>query len=138
MKSLSIVLAFVFVLAFASCKKFPGEGGNSSIKGMVEKDVRLVLTNPGTHQYTVAAAEIDVYISYGDNISPDDRVWTNFDGEFEFLNLREGDYTIYVYSMDTTGVSGVDAKHMVIKQDVEITSKKQVVVVPVMTVYDTQ
>ncbi|MBL7944319.1 MAG: hypothetical protein JNM00_16260 [Flavobacteriales bacterium] len=134
MRKISIFI--LAVLSVLSCTKFPGEGGNSSIKGKVEKDVRLVLTNPATYQYTVPAAEVDVYISYGDHVSPDDRVWTNMDGEFEFLNLREGDYTIYVYSKDTTGVSGVDPDHMPIIREVEITAKKETVEVETLTIYD--
>jgi hypothetical protein len=62
--------------------------------GLVEKISPTVLDN-------------DIIV-YGNNVSPNDRIWTNFDGEFEFEGLRTGDYTVYVYSRDTTGLPGVD------------------------------
>ncbi|MEY3397421.1 MAG: hypothetical protein RL220_15 [Bacteroidota bacterium] len=136
MKSKFLFLGVLF-LAFSSCTKDPGEGGNSSISGSVEREIRIVLANPATYQYTVPAADQDVYIVYGDQISPGDRVWTNYNGEYEFLNLRKGKYTIYVYSKDTTGAINVDPDHMVIRQEVEITENKQEVTVPLLTIYDT-
>jgi hypothetical protein len=136
MRSKFLFLGVLF-LAFSSCTKDPGEGGNSSISGSVEREIRIVLANPATYQYTVPAADQDVYIIYGDQISPGDRVWTNYNGEYEFLNLRKGKYTIYVYSKDTTGAINVDPDHMVIRQEVEITENKQEVTVPLLTIYDT-
>jgi len=130
------IILLVGCTFLASCSKEAGEGGNSSIRGRLEKDIRVVLSNPGTYQYTVEAADEDVYIVYGDHVSPDNRVKTNYDGEFEFLYLRPGKYRVYVFSKDTTGVSGVDPNHMVISQDVEITDKKQVLDLPVFTIYD--
>ncbi|MEZ4798864.1 MAG: hypothetical protein R2809_03610 [Flavobacteriales bacterium] len=103
---LATIVAMVFI---ASCTKEEGEGGYATIKGKINKDYRLIPANSATYQYTVAAADEDVYIVYGDNVSPSDRIWTNYDGEFEFKNLRKGNYTIYVYSEDTTGQSGIDA-----------------------------
>jgi hypothetical protein len=128
--------AVFFVLSLFSCKKEAGEGGLASIKGHVSKDIRLVLTNPASYQYSVDAADYDVFIRYGDNVSPDDRVWTNYEGDFEFMNLRKGSYTIYVYSRDTTGISGVDPERMVIKQTVELTERDQELVLPDFVVYD--
>lgn len=135
MKSILIV-AFSIAIFFTSCTKEPGDGGNCTIKGKVEKDIRVVLSNPATYQYTVEAADEDVYIVYGDHLSPDDRINTNFNGEFEFLNLRPGKYTVYVYSKDTTGVSAIDPDHMVISEEVEISDKKQTIDLPVLTIYD--
>ncbi|MCC6599618.1 MAG: hypothetical protein IT223_02975 [Crocinitomicaceae bacterium] len=129
-------MGFLFLLVLASCKKDPGEGGNSSITGKVKKEVRVVLTNPATFQYSTPAADEDVFIVYGDHISPDDRVWTNYKGEYEFLNLRKGKYTVYVYSKDTTGIQGVDPDRMVIKKEIEITDNKQELDIPVLTIYD--
>ena len=63
------------------------------------------LNNPSSIIDTIPAADEDVYIVYGDNTSPDDRVFTNPDGEFAFNWLRSGDYTIYVYSEDTANTS---------------------------------
>lgn len=134
MKGRLCLLAVLAVLG--SCRKDPGEGGDSSIRGKVLREVRLVLTNPATVQYTVPAADQDVFIIYGDHVSPDDRIWTNYNGEYEFLNLREGDYTIYTYSRDTTGQPGVDPDRMVILQKVSISGRRQEVEADDMTIYD--
>lgn len=135
-KSFRFLFIGLILLVFSSCKKEAGDGGLASIKGHVSKDIRLVLTNPASYQYTVDAADYDVYILYGDNVSPDDRVWTNYDGDFEFMNLRKGEYTVYVYSRDTTGATGVDPERMVIKQSIEITERDQELQLDDMIVYD--
>ncbi|MFN8863033.1 MAG: hypothetical protein ACK500_09050 [Flavobacteriales bacterium] len=121
---LSAAFALVVLTLISGCRKEAGEGGVASIRGKVRKEVRLVLSNPATAQYTVNAADQDVYIIYGDNVSPDDRIWTNYKGEFEFMNLREGKYTVYVYSRDTTGVPTVDPERMVVKKEIEIGKKE--------------
>lgn len=124
-RGIAIVLFAAATLVIVSgCRKEAGEGGVASIRGKVRKEVRLVLSNPATAQYTVNAADQDVYIIYGDNVSPDDRVWTNYKGEFEFMNLREGKYTLYVYSRDTTGVPTVDPERMAVKKEIEIGKKE--------------
>jgi hypothetical protein len=134
MNKWTILSALIFL--FSSCVKEPGEGGLASIRGKVVKNVRLILTNPSSFQYAVPAADYDVYIVYGDNVSPNDRVWTNFDGEFEFEGLRTGNYTVYVYSRDTTGVPGVDPERMVVKSTVDIEERNEEVVLTDFQVYD--
>lgn len=126
------ILAFLFM----SCQKPAGEGGSSSISGKVSKEFRVDVTDPDTKTFTVAAADEDVYIVYGDHTSPDDRVLTNYDGEFSFRNLRPGDYEVYIYSRDTTGFNGVDEKKMPISFDVEIIDKDQEVKLGDITIYD--
>jgi hypothetical protein len=125
------------LLTLASCKKEAGEGGNSSIKGRVVREFRTVLTNPATSGGVYPAADVDVFIRYGNNVSPDDRAYTNPNGEFEFLNLRPGDYTVYVYSKDTSVVATPwDDDHMPIQRVTEITEKKQTVSLTEMRIYD--
>ncbi len=129
---------FLVCIALVACKKQAGDGGNSSISGRVDKDIRLVLTNAATTQATVDAADRDVYIIYGDHTSPDDRVQTNYDGEYEFLNLRPGSYTVYTFSKDTNSVAVPwDEDHMPIKLQVEISDKKKDVTGNNMKIYDT-
>lgn len=133
-----IILASMIVLV-SSCKKEAGEGGNSGIKGNVEVILRAVSSNPATGIDTIPAADVDVYIIYGDNISPDDRIRTNYNGEFEFQNLRPGDYKIYVYSDDTTGNinPSSDAFHlMVVEKSVTISDKKETVDSGIFTIYE--
>ena len=107
-------------LLFSSCEKDPGEGGNSSIKGFVhvtDYNASFVIV-----QGEYPGADEDVYIKYGDDISYGDRIKAGSDGNFEFKYLREGKYTIYLYSEDTT-LSGKS----VVSKTIEITSKKQTV-----------
>lgn len=130
------IAAIAAVLSFTSCVKEAGEGGYATISGKIEKDYRLITSNPASYQYTVPGADEEVYIVYGDDKSPSDRVWTNYNGEFEFVNLRRGSYEIYVYSADTTGVTGVDPDRMAIKMEVEIEERNEDVNVGTMTIYD--
>lgn len=126
-------------LAFSACKKDPGTGGAGTISGTISKEIRVVLTNPATSLYTVPAADVDVYIVYGEHVSPDDKVVTDYNGEFEFRNLRKGKYTIYVYSRDTTGQNPptIDPTKMVVLQEVELTDNEDHAVVSDLTIYDT-
>lgn len=99
-------LLLVFILVFVSCRKGPGEGGNSSIKGYVHvldynaSQVIFLGEYPGADEW--------VYIIYGDDISYGDRTRANYEGRFEFKYLRKGDYKVYVYSNDTT-LAGIKA-----------------------------
>lgn len=122
MKRISFLLSALLLLV-VGCKKIAGEGGNSRISGKIIVENRLVLTNPATIQFVVPAADEEVFIVYDDHISPDDKVLTNYDGFFEFRNLRKGDYTIYVYSNDTTGDGDILDNKMPIISEVSISKK---------------
>jgi len=138
MKTSYFLLTICVMSLLASCKKEAGDGGNSSIKGKVAKELRVVLNNPVTAVGTFPAADQDVYIIYGDHVSPDDRVQTNYDGEYEFLYLRPGNYKVYVFSNDTNAVAVPwDEEHMTVLQELEITDTEQQVVANDMKVYET-
>ncbi|NNE54483.1 MAG: hypothetical protein HKN32_00585 [Flavobacteriales bacterium] len=126
----------VVLLGFVGCQQVAGEGGKSSIKGQVLIDYRIVLTNPDSYQTTVPGADEDVFIIYGDHISPDDQIETNFDGEFEFRNLRPGDYTLYVYSSDTTGDPEAHPNRMPISVDVTIENRNESIDLGILRIYD--
>jgi hypothetical protein len=134
MKNMLFVIFTISLLS--SCKKEAGEGGLASIKGKVQTDLRLVPSNPVTFQYSRPGVDEEVYIIYGDNTGPDDRVWTNYKGEFEFRNLRPGDYKIYVYSRDTTGSAQVNMQRMPIVREVKIEDRKGEVDAGTITIYD--
>ncbi len=137
MKTHQLIWIFATLLAFVSCKKEAGDGGNSSIKGKITKELRVVLNNPGTAVGTFPAADEDVFIIYGDHISPDDRVQTNYDGEYEFLYLRPGKYKVYAFSKDTNAVAVPwDEDHMTVLQELEITDGNQQVIADDMMIYD--
>jgi hypothetical protein len=112
------VLFACFLIAFMGCTRTAGEGGVTTITGNVEIEQRIVITNP-LSAIVVPAIDQDVYITYGDRVGPDDRVRTNYDGDFAFYGLRPGDYTIYVYSEDTMPTSN-NAPDVAIIQQVTI------------------
>ena len=137
MKLPQFIWVIAALLAVVSCKKEAGDGGNSSIKGKITKELRVVLNNPGTAVGTFPAADEDVYIIYGNHVSPDDRVQTNYDGEYEFLYLRPGKYKVYAFSKDTNAVAVPwDEDHMTVLQELEITDGNQQVIADDMMIYD--
>lgn len=131
---ISILLSTLIV----SCSKDAGEGGNSSISGTIILQARVLLNNPNTIVYEAPASDYNVYIIYGDETGPSDDVETNYDGEFTFNYLREGKYTLYVYSKDTSdaAVNGTAPAEMTIIREVEITDKKQEIQLDPITVYE--
>lgn len=123
-------------LALASCTKQAGEGGAARVKGRVIKELRLVMTNPGTVVSSYPSPDEEVWIQYGGSVSPDDRVFTNYDGEFEFEFLRRGDYTVYVYSQDTTGAQNVSPDRMPILRTFTIDGRKDEIDLGDITIYE--
>jgi hypothetical protein len=132
MKKISFVfVVMLFVsLGISSCKKDPGTGGNSSVFGKVYvKDYNGTFTVLEDEYY---GPDIDVYIIYGDDMTYDDHVKTNYDGTFEFKYLRPGKYHVYAYSKDST--LQTNAVIPVIK-DIEITKNKQSVETPEIEIF---
>lgn len=129
---LKLVVITVVILLISSCKKEAGEGGNSSIRGKVWV-VNYNATFTSINSEYIGADEY-VYIIYGSDVSYGDRTKTNPEGEFEFKYLREGNYTIYVYSKDKTKVSPSGMTS--VKVSTNISSKKQVVDIGLITIYN--
>jgi hypothetical protein len=122
-----LLLSLVFI---AACKKGPGEGGTSSIKGNVwVKDYNSTFT---TLNAEYAGAGENVYIIYGDEVSYGDKIETNYKGEYEFKYLRPGKYTIYAYSNDSVNPNGPDVAMV---KEVEVSGKNQKVDAPLITIY---
>jgi hypothetical protein len=119
MKSTGLKFFFFLLAAFVfSCEKEPGEGGNSSITGYVhvtDYNATFIFI-----QGEYDGANEDVYIIYGDDVSYSDKISAGPDGRFEFKYLRKGDYTVYVYSKDST----LAGKHAVSK-NIEITGNRK-------------
>ena len=102
MKNIFIFLAIISTALF-SCTKGEGQGGRSSIIGKIH-----MTDKTGGTQGTYFAPDYDVYILYGDKDDIyDDDVKTNYNGTFEFKNLRKGSYRIYAYTVDLLDPAGI-------------------------------
>ena len=103
MKKYFFIITLILISLY-SCSKEEGEGGRSSISGKVHM-TDVTGFNSGD-EYDVP--EYDVYIIYGDQDNVyDDKMKTNYDGTFEFENLREGTYRVFAYTLDLNEKSGV-------------------------------
>ncbi|MBN2612243.1 MAG: hypothetical protein JXB00_11850 [Bacteroidales bacterium] len=118
----------IFFLGFAfaiiiSCTSEEGEGGNSVIEGKV---FTKVYNNSFTHLIdSFYAPDIDVFIIYGDDQVYSNDIKTNWDGSYRFEYLRKGNYKIFAYSTDTTGLYGAGIYPVMV--DVKIKSNNEVV-----------
>lgn len=131
-----VSLLFIsFLLILPSCTKTPGEGGRASITGNIKTIRRVQLNDPNSDPDTIPSSDAEVFIVYGEHTSPDDRVFTNPDGGYAFNWLREGDYTLYVYSEDTADVAYPLPK-IAISKSVTIDYRKEVVDAGTITIYD--
>jgi len=123
------VLLFSFFIFTSSCKKEPGAGGNSSIKGNVS--VRQYNASTGSFDKTLTGADEDVYIIYGDEVGYGDRLRSDYEGDFEFKYLRRGKYKVYLYSIDSAAYLGppvnINAPRIAVIKEIEVTDKKQTV-----------
>jgi sensor c-di-GMP phosphodiesterase-like protein len=121
---LIMIVSIVLTTVCTACKKTPGQGGNASIKGKVwVKQYDPFFT---VIMYEYYDPNRSVYITYGNNISPDQTVQTNTNGEFEITYLRKGTYTITLYSKvfaDSLHPSGTVA----VDTTINITERKQVI-----------
>lgn len=99
-RSSRLFLSLLICLIILSCSKEPGIGGNSTIYGRImAHDYNAEFTNlKGIYP----AADEDVFLTYGDDRSYSQRIRSNYEGIYEFKYLRSGDYSIYVYSKDST------------------------------------
>src|SRR5690349_14680954 len=120
----TFIIVSIFSLMFVACKKGPGEGGRTSIVGKVWAeewdDISYTQHYDSLDRW---AADEDVYIIYGDDVSFGDRTRTGPDGVFEFKYLREGDYTIYVYSEAPENSAATAGGKVAISKRVSIPSK---------------
>ena len=118
---------------FASCTQAPGEGGRASIVGHVQEEARVLLNDPNTAHPAYPAADENVFLIYGDNVGPDDEIETNHEGNFVFPWLRPGEYTVYVYSEDTSGVT--PPRDMAVVRHLTIESATETVVLDTIRIF---
>lgn len=125
-KWINLVAGIVLVTFIAGCDKPAGEGGTSRIKGKIY--IRDYNSNFTILQDEFYAMEERVYITYGANDFYDDDIRTSYDGTYVFDHLRQGSYTIFAYSDDSTFTSpgGI----FPVLKTVEITEEYQTVEIP--------
>jgi len=127
----NLLFLISFFLVLLSCEKTPGEGGTSRIRGKVYVKQYDPFFTVLEHEYY--GANIKVMITYGENISPDQNVETNENGEFEFIYLHKGKYKITVYSdvlVDADYPSGKES----IDTTVTVSDRKQTLDIGVRTI----
>lgn len=137
MKPISINIGMPFLSALVcllvSCTQSPGDGGRASIVGHVQEEARVLLSDPNTAYPGYPATDRNVFLIYGDNVGPDDQVETNHEGDFVFPWLRPGDYTVYVYSEDTSGVN--PPRDMAVVQHLTIESATETVTLDTLRIF---
>lgn len=120
MNKIFYILFVMLVFLGHACKKGPGEGGTSTIRGKV-----LVYDYNGNYPQLDTIyykAEEDVYLVYGDGGTYDDDFKTSYDGSYEFNYLRKGTYKVFVYSDDSTGQS--PSGKITVMRTVDVNSNK--------------
>jgi hypothetical protein len=122
MKSKAILIVFL-ITVLASCKKGPGEGGTSTIKGKVFVQN---FNGAGVLQSEFYIEEERVYLVFGDADFYGIDTRTSFDGTYEFPYLKKGSYTVFAYSNCDTCASGV----MATKINAEITDNHKTYELP--------
>ncbi len=127
-----MVVMVMFIAGFASCSKEEGPGGTSTIVGKVW--VRDYNSNFTILNREYWAIEQDVYLVYGSDAIYSDRFRTNYDGSYWFQYLREGDYTVFAYSKDSTFTVASEVIPVMVK--VSISDKGQTIEAPVITILD--
>ena len=128
-------ILFVFAIAtfiITACKKEPGQGGRSTIKGKfftVDYDDTFTIIKD-----TFPTQGENVFILYGDDNTVADNARTSFDGTFEFEYLRTGKYRIFAVSKDTAAKTS--NRTIEVMRTIEIKEKKEVVTVEDMYIAD--
>lgn len=134
LKTLRNILFFILALiSFSSCEYDEGEGGTSTIKGVVmvqEYDKDLLVANGDAYP----AQDVDIYIIYGDDAVHSDIFHTGWDGAYEFNYLQEGDYTIYTLSKSLDNTETDELVQVI--ESVIIADKNEIVEVDTMLIID--
>ncbi|MBX7140190.1 MAG: hypothetical protein K1X63_03840 [Chitinophagales bacterium] len=131
MKTTLIFLMACSAVLIAACSKNPGIGGDASIKGSVHVEHWNTTFTQFISEYP--GADIYVYLVFGDDVSYGKRIKTNPDGDYEFKYLYKGDYTVYVYSLDSTFT--VPGGSVAIEKKVNITDRKETAVVDTFNIF---
>lgn len=120
------------------------DDGGATIRGRVMMINYFSTTTPPLNDSDikdiVPAQDLEVYLKYGDKAGYDERVRTDYNGYFQFVDLIKGNFRIYVYSQQVVGgrYAGVSEGvirypgsqgtfDLVLYRDVEITEFNEVI-----------
>jgi hypothetical protein len=98
--TVTVLTGFLF-----SCSQQEGIGGNSNIKGKImvnyyNDDFSLLLSDE-----PVPSKDENVFLIFGKDSTIGEKTTTSYTGNFEFNYLWPGNYKLYYYTKDTTGIS---------------------------------
>ncbi len=125
------IFLFSTLLILAACTKQAGFGGNASIKGNVHAQHFNSTFTALLSEYN--AADYNVFIIPDGYVSPEKKIATNYEGDFEFRYLYPGKYTIYAYSKDSVILGG---QPVAVKTEVEITKNDQIMTVDTLVIFE--
>ena len=103
-----------FLLLFFSCNKDEGFGGSSSLEGYVYH-IEHSAANFSFKVDTFPALDKEVFLEFGDDINPGERIRTGRGGYYRFDYLRKGNYTVYAIS------DSVDSRKEAVFKTVKVT-----------------
>jgi hypothetical protein len=101
------VVIVIYLLAFlftTSCQKDPGIGGTGAIKGTIIE--KFYNDDYSMFIYEQPAVDEEVFILFGDDKAPGDKISTGITGEFRFDFLYPGSYQVYYRTEDPTSLVG--------------------------------
>lgn len=138
MKKLVVLISIIVFIVSSSCKQQPGQGGMATIQGKVIERKMSADFSHCLGQYP--AADFNVYIIYGDDVTYGNNINTGPDGTYQFQYMRKGSYKIYVYGNDSARTLGppinANAPKMAVYKDANVTSRKETVEVETIVVYN--
>lgn len=126
------LVAFFSGMIFSGCKKTEGEGGLASVSGKLHtkeyyKDRQTIISE-------YYQPDEDVFIVYGDDETISDNTKTDQNGFYRFKYLQPGNYTVFAYSDDLSGMENSGKK--VVSKTITVAKRKEDVSVPDLEIAD--
>ena len=130
-------LIFIFLFAcLTSCKKQPGIGGDATIAGNIHAKHFNTTFTQYISQYP--AADVYVYLVPGTDVTYIKRIKTDYNGNYEFKYLYQGNYTVYAYSLDSTFSHHVTTSSgsVAVTKQISIKGRKEIVTADTLQIFN--